>query len=73
MKGEFLSVPDEVWEVTPNANVASVLPDDPQWAQRAWQELRRFEEERLGGPRIETLAALARLAWDAVVPERRGH
>jgi hypothetical protein len=45
------------------ANTA-VRSDDAKWALKAWKELRRFEEQRLGGPRIDTLAELATLAWD---------
>jgi hypothetical protein len=57
---------------SPNAKVVntagvvdtSVRPDDSKWALKAWTELRRFEERCLGGPRIDTMTALARLAWD---------
>jgi tetratricopeptide (TPR) repeat protein len=42
----------------------SVRPDDCRWALQAWKELQRFEEQRLGGPRTDTLVALADLAWD---------
>jgi hypothetical protein len=42
----------------------AMRPDDSAWALQAWEELRRFEEQRLGGPRTETLAALAELVRD---------